>query len=94
MPRRRTRDISLRKIRSALTNGSALLVDVDHRSAWMRRLRDLQQLHVADAGGLDNISEAEHSLIRRAAMLELQLELLDSRFAANNGEATLHPIDK
>jgi hypothetical protein len=89
MLRRSKREVSLRKVRSAVTNGSAILADCDHRSAWMRRLRDLQQLHLSDAGGVDNVSQGEHSLIRRASMLELQLEMLDSKFAANNGEATL-----
>ena len=77
---KRTRP-SLANIRSAITNGSAVIANTDHRSAWMRRLRDLQQLHLSDAGGEDaNISEA--------SMLELQLEMLDAKFAANNGEAT------
>ena len=35
------------------------------------------------------MSEAERSLIRRASMLTVQLEMLDARFAANDGEATL-----
>ena len=83
------RDLTLAKVRSALTNGSDLLGgDVDHRSAWVRRLRDLIQGHVADAGGIDLLSSAEHSIIRRASMLELQLELLESRFAVNDGMAS------
>ena len=32
--------------------------------------------------------EAERSLIRRASMLTVQLEMLDAKFAANDGEAT------
>ena len=86
-PRKRT-DLTLRKVRSALTNGSSILADVDHRSAWMRRLRDLQQLRLSDAGGEDNVSEAARSLIKRASMLELQLEMMDAKLAGNNGEAT------
>ena len=44
-------DPSLTRVRSAITNGSHLLADVDGRSSWMRRLRDLIQGHIADAGG-------------------------------------------
>jgi hypothetical protein len=47
------RDLTLAKVRSALTNGSELLGgDVDHRAAWVRRLRDLIQGHLSDAGGI------------------------------------------
>src|SRR6266446_1592142 len=79
---------SLSRLRSAITNGSAVLANCDHRSATMRRFRDLIQLHVGDLGGEGNISEAERSLVRRAAMLTLQLELLEQRFAQAGGEAT------
>src|SRR5262249_57347769 len=73
---RKRSEVTLRKLRSAITNGSSVLTDIDHRSAWMRRLRDLIQLHLSDLGGDDNVSEAERSLVRRASMLELQCELL------------------
>jgi hypothetical protein len=75
-------------LRSAISNGSSLLVGVDERSAWCRRLRDLIGDHVSDLGGADNISSAEMILIRRASMLCLQLELMESRWAANEGEAS------
>jgi hypothetical protein len=87
------RDVSLAKVRSALTNGSDLLGgDVDHRSAWVRRLRDLIQGHIADAGGIDLLSTAEQSIVRRASMLELQMEMLETAFAANDGMATSHQL--
>src|SRR5262249_52536918 len=86
---RKRPEVTLRKLRSAITNGSSVLADIDHRSAWMRRLRDLIQLHMSDLGGDDNVSEAERSLVRRASMLELQCELLEQRFApAEGGAAT------
>src|SRR5262245_61851033 len=85
---RKRPEVTLRKLRSAITNGSSVLLDVDHRSGWMRRLRDLISLHMSDLGGDDNASEAERSLVRRAAMLELQLELMDQRIAQAGGEAT------
>src|SRR5918997_846541 len=88
MGRKRTA-LSLSRIRSAVTNGHRVLNDVDHRSAGMRRLRDLIQLHTNDLGGDDTISEAERRLIRRAAMLTLQLEMLDQKFATEDGACRL-----
>jgi hypothetical protein len=41
--------------------------------------------HLADLGGRDLVSEAEYCLVRRAALLTLELELLESRFEANDG---------
>lgn len=71
----------MRQVRSAISNGRYLLDGVDHRSATMRRLRDLYEAHVSDLGGHDHISEAERVLCRRAAMIVLQCELLEMRFA-------------
>jgi hypothetical protein len=50
-------------------NGNALLPDVDGRSVWTRRCRDLIASHTADCGGSLAISEAERSIIRRASVL-------------------------
>jgi hypothetical protein len=80
-------------LRSAITNGSALLHDVDHRTAAMRRLRDLLEAHYADAGGEEFLSEGQRALICRACMLQLQCELLDSKFARNNGSAGAKDLD-
>ena len=79
--------------KSAVSNGSVLLEGVDHRSAWMRRLRDLIADHVADLGGADALSAAERALIRRAAMLTLQTELMESRWNENDGEASAKQIE-
>jgi hypothetical protein len=75
--------------RSRVTNGKRLFVEVqDVSSPWARRLRDLIALHIADLGGPDNCAEAEKTLVRRAAMLTLQWELLEQRWASNHdGEA-------
>src|ERR1700731_3550829 len=67
--------------RSRLTNGTALLPDVDGRSAWVRRCRDLIELHLADLGGDDRVSESERSIVRRAAVIETELERLEATFA-------------
>ena len=67
---------------SAVTNGKRLFVDGgDGRGPWARRLRDVIALHVADQGGIDAISEAKCSLIRRAGALTVELERIEAKFA-------------
>ena len=80
------------KARSRISNGSAILPGVDGRSTWVRRLRDLIALHLSDLGGDDVVSEAERSIIRRAAVLETELERLELAFALA-GEAEPAQID-
>jgi hypothetical protein len=92
-PRRKQPELSLSKLRSSISNGSSLLADVDHRSAWMRRLRDLIADHVADLGGEHALSTGEMALVRRASMLTLQLELMEARWQENNGEASAKQIE-
>jgi hypothetical protein len=72
------------KARSKVTNGN-LLPGVDGRSTWMRRLRDVISLHLADMGSEDGISEAEKSIIRRVATLTVELERLELIFALADG---------
>jgi hypothetical protein len=84
---------SLACFKSAITNGSEILHDVDGRSHWMRRLRDLITDHANDLGGPDALSTAELALVRRAAMLTLQTELMETRWAENNGEASAKQIE-
>jgi hypothetical protein len=78
--------------RSRISNGSALLPGVDGRSTWVRRLRDLVKLHLSDLGGDDAVSEAERSIVRRAATLTVELERLELAFALA-GEAAPEQID-
>jgi hypothetical protein len=78
--------------RSRITNRSAVLPDVDGRSTWVRRLRDLIAIHLADLGGVDNVSEAERSIVRRIATLTVELERMESVFAVA-GEAKPAQID-
>ena len=80
IPRHRL-EPSLTKVRSAISNGSLLLHDLDHRSAWSRRLRDLINDHISDLGGADMMSSAEMILIRRASMMCLQSELMERQWA-------------
>jgi hypothetical protein len=71
--------------KSRITNG-ALLRGVDGRSPWVRRCKDIIAAHLSDLGGPDNTSAAERSIIRRAAVLTTELEVLEVRFATA-GEA-------
>jgi hypothetical protein len=59
----------------------------------MRRLRDLLHAHEADLGGTDILSKGQRAIIRRASMLSLQLEMMESRRAANGGEASRAQIE-
>ena len=67
--------------RSSITNGSSLLPGVDGRSSWARRARDLIVAHLSDLGGADRASAAERSIVRRAAVLTVELERLEVEFA-------------
>jgi hypothetical protein len=78
--------------RSRVSNGSALLPGVDGRSPWVRRCKDVINAHIADLGGLDNCSAAEHSIVRRAAVLTTELEVLEVRFA-KAGEADADDLE-
>jgi hypothetical protein len=59
----------------------------------MRHLRDLVADHCADLGGAEALSTAEKALVRRAAMLTLQTELMEARWQENNGEAGPRQIE-
>jgi hypothetical protein len=78
--------------RSRVSNGSTLLPGVDGRSPWVRRCKDVINAHIADLGGLDNCSAAEHSIVRRAAVLTTELEVLEVRFA-KAGEASADDLE-
>jgi hypothetical protein len=70
--------IKLATVKSKVTNGNRVFaVGGDGRGAWSRRWKDLVELHVADSGGYDFMTEAQLSLCRRAATLEIQLEQLE-----------------
>jgi hypothetical protein len=75
--------------RSAVTNGKLLPGIVDQRSAWVRRCKDVIAQHLSDA---PDASAAERSIIRRAAVLTVELERLEAQFAAA-GEADAETLD-
>ena len=88
-------DLSLSKLRSAISNGSQVVLGhCDHRSAALRRLRDLVNDAISDLGGADMLSSAEMILVRKSAMLALQTEMMESNWARNNdGEASTKQIE-
>jgi hypothetical protein len=58
-------DLYKPRARSRIINGRGLLPDVDHRSTWVRRFRDvLATIVTSDLGGGDNCSEAEKASTR------------------------------
>jgi hypothetical protein len=81
MPRHREFELNAKKQRSSVSNGRFLFNHLDHRSAWMRRYRDLILLHESDLGGEANLLESERRLVRRAATITIELELMERQFA-------------
>jgi hypothetical protein len=79
-PRRAKRSTSrAQRPRSAVTSGRQLFIEGDPNSAWSRRYHDLVVGHCNDIGpGPDRLSEAQLSLVRRAAAIECELERLDA----------------
>ena len=77
--------------RSAITNGK-LLPGIDQRSAWVRRCRDIIAEHLSDLGGEDNCSAAERSIVRRASVMTVELEMLEAKFATA-GQASADDLD-
>jgi hypothetical protein len=67
--------------RSRISNGRDWLANCDQRSSIARRYRDLIAETVADAGGLDECSQAKLQLIRRLAALSVQLEQFEAKLA-------------
>ena len=67
--------------RSAVTSGRKLFVQGDPNSAWSRRYHDLVVRHIGDLGGREVLSEAQLSLVRRAAGLECELESMEGKLS-------------
>ncbi len=53
---------------------------------------DLIDAHVSDLGGLSECSQAEQSIVRRAAVLTTELETMEKTFAVA-GEASANQLD-
>jgi hypothetical protein len=76
-------------LKSRVGNGSAWLTNVDQRSVWYRRFRDCIGDHLVD---VPNATASQRSILRRASVLEVELERLETRFA-NAGEASDSDLD-
>jgi hypothetical protein len=72
---------SKRRTRSRVTTGRAVFVEGDGNSRWARRYRDLIAAHCQDLGGVDVLSAAQLSLIRRASAIELELEQMEGKLS-------------
>jgi hypothetical protein len=78
----------LKDLRSKVTNGTRVFaIGGDGRGAWTRRWKDLNEAHVADLGGQEGLSEAQLSLCRRCAALEVQLEQMEAKMS--EGDVTV-----
>jgi hypothetical protein len=76
---------------SRITSGRLLPIDTDMNNGWSRRWSDLIRLFVAELGGDNSVSQAERSLVRRIATMQVACEKLEQEFA-NNTEST--PVTK
>src|ERR1700730_17012593 len=78
------------KLRSATTNGNRpFVLGGDGRGAWVRRWKDLVELHISDLGGPGACSEAQLSLCRRIATTEVELERLEARMSEGDDSVDL-----
>ena len=70
-----------------------LLGGVDGRSWWVRRAKTIVRELVTDLGGVENCSVAERAICRRIAVLEIELERLEHRFALLPDDVAADPAD-
>ena len=75
--------------KSRVANGTAVVSGVDQRSAWVRRLKEHLFEHLSD---VPDASAAERSIIRRASVLTVELERMETAFALA-GEADPETLD-
>ena len=81
----------LNPAKTKVANGTVLLPDIDGRSLWARRAKELLAAHIADLGGDDNVSEGERALAKRCAVLVTELERREAAFA-RDGEVSDHAL--
>jgi hypothetical protein len=60
---------------------------------WVRRAAFITREHINDLGGEDALSSAEHGLIRRAAVLTVELEAMEHKFAMSESGAEPADLD-
>ncbi len=74
--------------RSAVTNGSQVLLGGTLRKRTAKRFRDILSAIVSDLGGVDILTEGKKQLARRAALMSVQCEELETLALAQG-----QPID-
>jgi hypothetical protein len=80
-------------LRSKVTNGRAVFaIGGNGNSAWTRRWKDYVDMHVSDRGGFDICSEAELSICRITATLEVEMEMIAA--AMSEGKASPEDVDR
>lgn len=67
--------------KSRVSNGKDILPGVDGRSMVARRYRDISFAIFADAGGVEQCSEARQQLIRRFAACSVIAETMEAELA-------------
>jgi hypothetical protein len=70
------------RLTGRVTAKSLFAGEIDGRSLWARRYRDLVASYVDDAGGVHALSELRLSLIRRVAALTVEAERLEVELAS------------
>jgi hypothetical protein len=71
--------------RSAVRSGRQQFINGDPNSAWARRFHDIVVGLVSDAGGRNQLSEAQFAIAKRAAGLMCECEQFEARLS--RGEA-------
>ncbi len=67
--------------RTKVTNGRQFLPGVSDACYWVRRAKDIMERYIVDLGGQQVCSEAERTIVRRAAVLVIECERLERQFA-------------
>jgi hypothetical protein len=89
-------DPNIKRGRSRIGNGSALLPHVDGRSTWARFMRDTYNSLLTHLGGEDYCSETQRMQARRVACIEAELIYIEDRIArkrANGEEPNVSDLD-
>jgi hypothetical protein len=68
----------IRRSHSAISNHKLPQPGIDGRSTWGRRVRDI---YLERLDEVRNASISERSILRRVSVLEVQLEIIESRWA-------------
>ena len=91
----RKKPISMRAVRSSITNGTTLFNRgvTDGRTRWCRRFADLIDLYTLDIGSSESLTEGQRCLIKSACSIQICLEMMAETFARNEGQASAGELD-